>query len=134
MRSKNIYLIIAASLNLVTALIHLIGGQHDLVSPLIKSDLELIKKTELLGVWHMVSIMLFYSSVILFRKGFVGDKNSKEIVEFIGLSYVLFGFGFIGISIYNLQFAPQWTLLLPIGILTLIGIKKQQKVHNHENP
>ncbi|UTW62402.1 hypothetical protein KFE98_20750 [bacterium SCSIO 12741] len=124
MKKRNIYLIIAGVLNLFTALLHLIGGQVGLVEPMQESSMTWAEKTQLLGVWHMVTALLFYSSFILLKKGFKGHPHSKGIVTFIGVSYLLYGLGFVGASVYLLQFAPQWTLLIPIGALALIGQRK----------
>ena len=66
MKTKNTYLIIAGVLTLFTAFLHLIGGQIDLINPLFKSNLENQIQTELLGVWHMVTIILFASSIVFF--------------------------------------------------------------------
>ena len=65
MRKKNIFWIIAAILNLLTAFVHTIGGQLDLVNPLLKSDLSEQAKTEWLGVWHMITIFLFATTYYL---------------------------------------------------------------------
>jgi len=124
MQRKNTYLIIAGFLNLLTAFVHLIGGQFNLVNPMLKSDLTSLEKSQQLGVWHMVTVLLFYSSFILIKKGVKPNKNAQEMVKYIAYSYVLYSLCFIGASIYQTEFAPQWTLLLPIGVLALIGNKK----------
>ena len=125
MKIKNIHWIIAGVINLLTAFLHLIGGQMSLVDPLSKSNLELQVKTELLGVWHMVTVMLFMSSIVLLMFGLKPKEEiSKAFISFIAYSYVLFSICFIAAGIFNAQFAPQWTLLLPIGILTIIGKRK----------
>jgi len=128
MKAKNIYLIIGGIINLFTALLHLIGGQTSLINPLTNSNLELQVRTELLGVWHMVTTILFMSSIVLLYFGFKQKGNSsKELIKFIGYIYILFSIAFIIVSIINSQLAPQWTLLLPIGILALIGVRKLNK-------
>ena len=125
MKSKNTLLIIAGVLNLFTAILHLIGGQISLINPLLDSDIELQAKTELLGVWHMATAVLFATSVVLLYFGFIPGKSSKHLIKFIAYLYILFSISFIVVSIMYNQFAPQWTLLLPIGILSIIGIKKK---------
>jgi len=127
MKTKNIYLIIGGIINLFTAFLHLIGGQITLIKPLNDSNLELQVKTELLGVWHMVTIILFLTSFLLLYFGFKQGKSlPKELIKFIGYIYILFSVSFIILSIINSQLAPQWTLLLPIGVLALIGIRKSK--------
>jgi hypothetical protein len=105
-----------------------IGGQISLINPLLDSNLELQVKTELLGVWHMVTIILFITSIILLYWGFKQNKKSNiELLSFIGYLYILFSVPFVIISIIYGLLVPQWILLLPIGILTIIGIKKIKK-------
>jgi hypothetical protein len=124
MKNKNIYLLIAGFLNLFTAFIHLIGGQITLLSPLRNSNLTTQVITEFLGVWHMATAVLFYTSILLIQKGFKANNVSKEVIHFMGILYILFGLSFVGASIYEMQLAPQWALLLPIGVLALIGKKR----------
>ena len=125
MKAKNIFLIISGALNLFTFLLHVIGGQISLINPLLNSNLELQVKTELLGVWHMVTIILFVTSIILLYFGFKqGKKASIEILKFIGYLYISFSIPFIMISIIYGLLVPQWILLLQIGLLTIIGTKK----------
>ncbi len=126
MRIKNLFLIISGLLNLFTFLLHVIGGQISLINPLLNSNLKIQVKTELVGVWHMVTIILFVTSVILLYFGFKQSKKSfNELLSFIGYLYVFFSVPFILISIvYGLLVPQWWILLLSIGILTIIGLKK----------
>ncbi|WP_074405703.1 hypothetical protein [Aquimarina megaterium] len=124
---KNKYWIIAGVINIFTAILHLIGGQLDLINPLMESSIALQIKTELLGVWHMVTIMLFASSIFYFKYGFNTTKKADIVlVSFISYLYIAFSFAFIFSSVYKSILAPQWVLLLPIGILGIIGVKKSK--------
>lgn len=125
MKTKNIYWIIAGFLNLFTFLLHLIGGQIDLINPLLQSNLENQTQSELLGVWHMATVVLIASSVIFLKNGFNKNGNqSKDLISFISYLYIAFSFAFIFSSIFKSVLAPQWVLLFPIGILGIIGLKK----------
>ena len=125
MKAKNKFLIISGAINLFTFLLHVIGGQVSLINPLLNSNLDLQIKAELLGVWHMVTIILFATSVILLYLGLNKNKKTNiELLSFIGYLYVFFSLPFVVISIFYGLLAPQWILLLPIGILTIIGTKK----------
>lgn len=117
--NRNIYWIIAGVLNALTALIHLIGGQIDLVQPLLNSGLTMQAKAEWLGVWHVVSVLLFASSYVLLKGGLNTSKSNPDLIHLIGILYVLFSVVFILSSFYTKMFAPQWVLLLPIGLLSL---------------
>ena len=122
MKRKNYLILIAGILNLFTALLHTIGGQIELVSPLQKSDLTNQAKAEWFGVWHMVTIVLFTTSFLLIKNYINGNKT--ETIKYIGFLYILLSIPFcISSLVYNLL-APQWILLLPIGILIYFGTKK----------
>ncbi|EZH72430.1 hypothetical protein ATO12_23550 [Aquimarina atlantica] len=124
---RNKYWIIAGIINIFTAILHLIGGQIDLINPLMESSIALQIRTELLGVWHMVTIMLFASSILYFKQGINTTKKADiALVSFISYLYVAFSFAFIFSSVYNSILALQWVLLLPIGVLGVIGVKKSK--------
>ncbi|RBW55757.1 hypothetical protein DS884_15480 [Tenacibaculum sp. E3R01] len=128
MKTKNTYWIIAGILNLFTTFLHLIGGQVDLINPLLKSDIETQVQTEMLGVWHMVTIILFASSIIFLKRGFnKKEVYNVELIRFISFLYISFSFAFIFSSIILSTLAPQWILLFPIGVLGIIGLKKLKK-------
>ncbi len=125
MKNKNIYLIIAGAINLFTGFLHAVGGQSTLINPLLGTNLEGLVKTELLGAWHMVTVTLFATSFILLYFGFKRlEKPNIELLKFTSYLYILFSVAFILVSLFQAVFAPQWVLLLPIGILGLIGNKK----------
>lgn len=121
-KNKNYYILIAGIINSFTALLHTIGGQIDLVSPLKESNLTNQSKAEWFGVWHMVTIILFATSIFLIRT-FITNKQ-YETIKHIGYLYALFALPFIISSLLNRLLAPQWILLLPIGLLTIIGQRK----------
>ncbi len=122
---KNIYWIIAGILNLFTALLHAVGGQINLVNPLCKSNLTNQEKAQWMGGWHMITIILFATSILLI-KNVIKKRVSEQIqiIVYIGYLYVAFGLSFIISSIFFQILAPQWTLLLPIGLFILFGSKK----------
>ncbi len=124
--SKNNYWLVAAFINTLTALLHLIGGQLELIRPLLDSNLPWQAKTELLGVWHMVTVFLFATSIVYWRAG-TQPQNKLEVVAFISYLYLLFGGIFVACSIYAALLAPQFILLIPIGLLGLVGKQKENK-------
>lgn len=122
-----IYIKIAGIINLITALIHLIAGQMDLVNPLLKSDLTNQEKGEFVGVWHMATILLFFTSILILRFAYSKMKvSNSESLRNIGILYILMGLPFIVMSIYYGLLVPQWILLMPIGILLLVGVNSIQ--------
>ena len=123
--NKNNYWLIAGGINFFTALIHTIGGQLSLVNPLQDSNLLDQTKAEWVGVWHMATILLFLTSYLLIKNG-LGKTQQKqlEIINFIGVLYISFSVPFIVTSLMYKLLAPQWILLLPIGLLAYFGTKK----------
>ena len=129
MNSKNKFWIVAGLLNLLIALVHTIGGQLDLVNPLLATDLTAQAKSEWLAVWHIITIMLFLTSFYLLRSGFGRNNiNDSSSIKLIGILYCLISIPFMVSSIYFKTFAPQWIILLPIGILSLIGMRKGKQM------
>ncbi len=123
--NRNIYWLIGGGINLFTAILHTIGGQLELVNPIMSSSLVDQAKAEWIGVWHMVTIILFLTSYVLIKNGISKNENKQtELVQYIGYLYIIFSIPSMTTSImYNLL-APQWILLLPIGGLVLYGMKK----------
>ncbi len=125
MNSRNKFWIIAGILNLLTFLLHLIGGQLDLVNPMVNSSLSIERSSQLVGAWNMVSIILLATSYVLLSAGF-GKKYSTntEMIKSVGYLNLSFCFPFIIAGFYYGLFVPQWIFFLPIGVLTIIGLKK----------
>jgi hypothetical protein len=128
MKTKNKYWIIAGILNLITFFLHLIGGQLDLVNPMIETSLILEKSSQLVGAWNMVTIILLATSYILLSAGF-GKKYSTntEMIKLIGYLNLSFCLPFIIAGFYYGLLVPQWIFFLPIGVFTMIGINKTTK-------
>ncbi|PKH50732.1 hypothetical protein CXF68_08525 [Tenacibaculum sp. Bg11-29] len=128
MITKNKYWIIAGILNLITFFMHLIGGQLELVNPMIETSLNLEKSSQLIGAWHMVTIILLVTSSVLLSAGF-GKKyaTNSEMIKSIGYLNLSFCLPFILTGFYYGLLVPQWILFLPIAILTFIGVNKTKK-------
>ena len=120
--------IIAGVLNLFTAFVHLIAGHFEMVIPLLNSTMDIIPLATLYACWHMVSITLFFSSIVLLYIGIKPTKfASSHIATIIGILYILYSLLFLVLNIeYGVSNLPQWILLLPIGLLSLYGVKKYQ--------
>lgn len=122
MKTRNYYLLIAGIICLFTALLHTLAGQIDLVEPMMTSSLQEQTKTELLGVWHMVTVVIFVAAYILLRNGWKPRENQGALLKGIAYLFLAFGGVFIGVSLFRGVLAPQWILCLPIGGLALRGI------------
>lgn len=122
---QNNYWIAAGIINIFTAFLHLFGGQVSLVDPLMETSLLLEVKSQLWGAWHMVTVMLFGSSYILLQAGWNPSRlNTYSNISFINFLYIAFSVVFIAASFIHQIFTPQWILLLPIGLLGFMGLRK----------
>ncbi len=125
MSKKNTYWIITGFLALFTSLLHLIGGQLTVVNPMLESNMLAQSRTEMLGAWHIVTVILFLSSYYFLRFGFGKyEYHPKAFIQLLSFSFIAFGLVFIIVSLTEGPFAPQWIILIPIGILGLVGLKK----------
>lgn len=122
---KKIYIKIAGIINFLGAILHTIGGQMELVNPLLDSNISVQQKSELTAAWHIVTILLFLTSYIILKVGFSKESNQEKTqLKSIAVLYILSGIPFLITSyIYNTN-AFQWVLLMPIGFLLLIGLQK----------
>jgi len=124
---KNIYFIIAGLINLFTAFVHLIGGQLSLVDPMLDGSMTIQAKTEWLGCWHVISIILFASAIYILLKAFKGyEPSDHKVLKLLGYLYIAMSLPFIIVSFIMGALAPQWILLLPIGLLVLVGLKRMK--------
>lgn len=114
----------AGILNLITALIHTLAGQSDLVNPLSKSNLTDQMKAEWIAVWHIVTVFLFATSYAILKLGFGKEQPASiQNLKFIGVLFILIAVPFIVTGLYFSVFAPQWVLLMPVGGLLLMGLR-----------
>ncbi|MFK8044744.1 MAG: hypothetical protein AB8B72_04575 [Crocinitomicaceae bacterium] len=129
MKTKNVFWILAGALNLFTFFLHLIGGQIDLVDPMMETSLIIEKSSQLLGAWHMVTIVLLATSYILLAAGF-GKKYAinLQLIKLVGYLNLAFCIPSIIASLYYGLLVPQWILFLPMGVLTIIGLKRAENV------
>ena len=122
----NLLILASGALCLFTFFVHFLLGQVNPVRPFLASNLEEVAKATLLACWHFVSVYLLCSSLILLYAGYSNQPDLIIAVRLISVSYILFAAVFITVGWYFFSFRafkelPQWTLLLPIGLLGLFG-------------
>lgn len=122
----NTLIFLAGVICLFTSIVHIFAGQVDPVRPFLKSDLPDIPKATLLGCWHMVSAILVISGFALSYIGWFNLSSFQNLVVGISCSFIIFSLVFIAVGWHFFKFQtfiklPQWILLLPIGVLGLIG-------------
>lgn len=122
-------LIIAAIINLAVAVVHTFVGEASVVAPLMGSDAPDLVKATLHSAWHMISVVLYLSSLTLFyvsRKD-VTDPAVTLLPGYIGIQYVGLAMVFVVTSAIYGQFFPQIVMLLPIGLLSLWAARMATK-------
>uniref|UniRef100_Q07KI3 Uncharacterized protein n=1 Tax=Rhodopseudomonas palustris (strain BisA53) TaxID=316055 RepID=Q07KI3_RHOP5 len=120
-------LAIASILAAVAAAVHIFMGGHAVATPLLDSAMEARPKLILYAVWHMASVALCLSAAALFVGGLRRHAEpSRYLVRFISLLWCCFGATFLAVIAIQpdggwLFKLPQWTLLLPVGLLGFWG-------------
>ncbi len=129
MLNKNLYWILAGFINLGTWLYFIIDGHEDILAPLLASFvLKNQISTELFGLYVMVALLLFITSVFLLKKGFTkeGPRNT-EGPFIIGILYAAFAFSYIGVIEMMRAFVVQPVFLFFIAVFIFLGIYKEKK-------
>ncbi|MEZ8415092.1 hypothetical protein AB6C71_20210 [Vibrio splendidus] len=122
----NIWIFSSGLLALFTTLVHVFAGQIDPVRLFLKSKLDDIPKATLLACWHLVSVTLFVSSLMLLYVGWYGIDSLYFLIQLLGFLYILYASVFVAVGLYFFGAKvfvklPQWILLLPIGFLANYG-------------
>ncbi len=122
----NLLVLAAGIIAVFTTLVHVIAGQIDPARPLLTSDLEPVAKATLMACWHIVSLALASSSLALVYASVDAENVASTMVWWIGLAYAAFAAVFVIVGWFffgakGLIKLPQWTLLLPIGVLAMFG-------------
>ena len=126
----NKWILAAAIICGVTFFLHVIGGGMDVHNPLLESELSVELKAIISVIWHMISAQFLINTIALYvasrseslREGLVWLVS----IQFIAMAAI---FVFYGISRLGSPFAMgQWTIILLISILALVGLTKNKKV------
>jgi hypothetical protein len=124
-------LFFTAILAAFTAGVHIFVGTPEIQNPLLQSALPQEISLLLYTCWHLVSVTLSLSAVAFFVSAIANlTDSSRNMVKLV--SYMWLGFGFVFITVALLHSGvsmllklPQWILLLPVGVLGLLGCSNQ---------
>lgn len=122
----NVYLFIAGMLAFITFLIHTFYGGKEIARPLLKSKIDQDVKMTVYATWHMVTVTLLASAGVFLYAG-AGYDIPYELLLFVSVGWILFGMVFLWINVCKMQprtlfGLPQWVMLLPVGILGILGV------------
>lgn len=115
----------AAAIATVTFVIHFVAGGATVARPLLAcATLERVPRESLYFVWHMVSVELAVLAVMLGYCALYDPANRPLLYTLAGLSggSGVLNLGLAALRRVSLAILIQWTLLLPIAALTLIGV------------
>ena len=108
-----------------TTLIHALVGGREVAAPLLRSQVSEEVRLTMYACWHMVTAALGLTSIALLLVGLELIKENS-LAQFLGILWLLFAFVFLFVTMVLanprgwFRF-PQWTLLLPVGVLALLG-------------
>ena len=110
----------------ITAVAHIVAGGRDIARPLLESALDLEVKMTLYACWHLVSVSLVASSLVILAEG-LGFIAYPPVVSYVSAIWILYAVTFLVVTLRvskppGLLRLPQWTLLLPVGLLGLLGV------------
>ena len=126
----------ACTLAAATFVIHVVGGGASVWRPMAESALADEPRLVSLSVWHMSSVAIGLSVVALGLGSLPRfASRSRYLVIFVSLMWVGFGLCFVGTALTEsvddaFSKLPQPLLLLPVGILGLIGARSEIPLSN----
>jgi len=133
----NRMLLFAGIVAAFTAAIHLFAGTREIHAPLLASALAQPIRLLLYACWHLVSVILALSAAALLWSAMPGNRAAAgALPAFVSLVWLLFGLVFLIVAVVfaglpAIRMLPQWTLLLPVGILAWIGARKSGVPSEH---
>lgn len=123
----NGWLLAAGITALGVAAVHIVGGHRDVVRPLLSCGLADEPKRVLHAVWHMVSVDLALSGLVLLYLSLTdGTPGTVLVAWFVAAHFTAYAAAFLVVTLSvgwprPLLRLPQWILLLPVAVLAAAG-------------
>jgi len=123
----NKLLLSASILATATTIVHAFAGGGDVAAPLLASQLSEEPRLTLYAVWHMATVALGLSALAFFVGALPRySADSRSMVQFASVLWLAFGAVFVVVAATQpgsglFLKLPQWVLLLPVGLLGLLG-------------
>lgn len=127
-------LLVTSLIAAFTACVHVFVGTPEIATPLLNSSLALEVSFLLYACWYLVSVALAFSAVAFFVSALPRySQPARMLALFVSWLWLAFGVvfvivGFFGANGTLLFKLPQWTLLLPVGILGLFGCALKRRL------
>jgi hypothetical protein len=115
-----------------TAVLHAVAGTLEIQRPLLESSMPQSISLLLYACWHLVTVTLVLSAAAL-----IWSARTHAITlvgalpGFVSWLWILFGLVFVAVALLlagpsGLAMLPQWVLLIPVGVLGLLGGRKRR--------
>ena len=110
-----------------TAMVHVFAGGQTVATPLLAASFDETAQLTMYACWHIVSVTLTTSAVALLWSALPGNSaRAQLLIGFVSLLWIGSGLVFVAVALTRpeggwLFQLPQWTLLIPVGTLGLVG-------------
>jgi hypothetical protein len=127
----NPLLLVSGLLAAFTAALHTFAGTPEIQEPLLRSTIPQPVSLLLYACWHLVTVALVLSAVALIWSAGPNSRTAAGALPlFVSILWLLFGLVFVAVALVfsgpsALLVLPQWILLIPVGILGLLGGRKR---------
>jgi hypothetical protein len=118
------FYLLAGLVTLATGAVHAIMGGIDVLNPLLAAKADMTAKAAIMALWHAHSLFFALSAIAFFWAFAAGRTKARPLGVFLGLFFIGYGAIFAAISLLwfeDVTALPQWTMLIPIGLLSLIA-------------
>lgn len=127
----NRLLLVSGLIAAFTAALHTFVGTPEIQEPLLGSAIPQPVSLLLYACWHLVTVTLVFSALALIWSARAKNRTSAgALPRFVSWLWLLFGLVFVAVALVfsgpsGLLVLPQWALLIPVGILGLLGDRKR---------
>lgn len=114
-----------------TAVLHTLAGTPEIQEPLLRSTIPQSISLLLYACWHLVTVTLIASALaLIWSARAMNTAKVGALPCFISVLWLLFGLVFVVVALWfsgpsMLLVLPQWVLLVPVGILGLLGDRQR---------
>ena len=127
----NRILLVSGLLAAFTAAGHTLLGSAEIHRPLLDSGLPERMRLLLYATYHLVTVTLLLSAAVLIWSARPANKAAAgPLPVFVSVLWLLFGLVYIVVSLLfsglpALLMLPQWIFLISVGVLGLVGSRRQ---------
>jgi len=117
------FLYLAAILIVFTALLHSIMGEKRLITPLLNSDIPLVRNEVARPVirfaWHATSALWLIIAAFLAKMAFLKSHDNDDLILLVGVSHIVLG---ACDGIISKGRHVGWPPITLIGMFSILGV------------